>query len=321
MTDVTFTWWLLFFVGGACLLPTAFILRNRRYDLFEPALWAIGYFAVLFVVRPLYDITFGSEFLGEFPFDASTVRAFQLSLIYACLGLFGFLLGYYSVAARGVARLLPQMPAAWNVDAAKILSLALVFGGCGVFAFHVISFGGVQGYLSGKAQILTEAGQGYQLLGVSLITIGFALRLSLSKKGAADRLADWVVAGILLAIGFASGSKGAFLMPLLIWMIVTHYLKRRIRLSRILGLASLAILMFPVFNVYRHAPSLLEAAPEILDMGASGAASELLVRHGMSRFYGIDSLTIIVRDTPDVMDYQLGQTVYPLFVAWVPRQL
>lgn len=41
----------------------------------------------------------------------------------------------------------------------------------------------------------------------------------------------------------------------------------------------------------------------------------------MSRFYGIDSLTLIVRDTPKVMDFQHGKTIAPLFVAWVPRQL
>jgi hypothetical protein len=51
------------------------------------------------------------------------------------------------------------------------------------------------------------------------------------------------------------------------------------------------------------------------------AASEFVIRHGMSRFYGIDSLTLIVRDTPATMDYQYGQTIYPLFVAWIPRQI
>lgn len=41
----------------------------------------------------------------------------------------------------------------------------------------------------------------------------------------------------------------------------------------------------------------------------------------MSRFYGIDSLTLIVRDTPKVMDFQHGKTIAPIFVAWIPRQL
>ena len=41
----------------------------------------------------------------------------------------------------------------------------------------------------------------------------------------------------------------------------------------------------------------------------------------MSRFYGIDSLAIIIRDTPTAMDFQHGKTVLPLFVAWVPRQI
>ena len=311
----------VFALACLCALPLLPVFRMKSVDVFEPIFWASAYFAVLFVLRPIYDLTLGSEFLGNTPFILETMGPFQLALLYAFLGFSTFLFGYYSGTNRRLAKALPRIPNAWDVSIARKLSLVFVLIGFAAFAWTVLRFGGISGYLSNKAQTLTEAGQGYQLLGVSLISIAFALRLALLRTFWSNVATYLVVFPSLLVIGLASGSKGAFLSPLLAWIVVSHYLRSRVRVSTIGALVLFTILLLPAFNLYRQIPDLLATSPDTIEAPADDAAVEFVIRHGMSRFYGIDSLAIIIRDTPEAMDFQLGRTIYPLFVAWIPRQI
>jgi hypothetical protein len=122
-----------------------------------------------------------------------------------------------------------------------------------------------------------------------------------------------------LVIGFLSGSKGAFLTPFLMILIALHYLKRRVRIRSILAFSAFVVLVFPIFNAYRQVNDVTQLA-ETLQSGTP-LDMESLVQVGMSRFYGVDAVTYAIRDTPGVMDFQLGRTVWPLTYALVPRQL
>jgi len=305
-------------VAVACLVPFYVSLRTRSADLFEPVCWAAAYFALLFVLRPLYDLTLGSEFLGEAPFDQATGEAFNLGLIYALLSFCVFLGGYYSNLGTRFAKGFPRLPTGWDGGRSKIAWLLLLGLGCISYFALVNSFGGWTYYIDHKQETLTASGQGYTLLSTSLISIAFAMKLTRSLE---SRKRDYVVLGlflmILLAIGFFSGSKGVFLAPIMVAVVAFYYLKNSIRFRHLIYLLPFILLVFPVFNTYRNYSfdDQVQVVPED-QVSVSG-----LIKHGMSRFYGIDSLTLVIRDTPTVMDYQFGETILPLFVAWIPRQL
>lgn len=340
MDGLEVTYALIAATAVVCLLPLFVFLRARRVDKFEPIYWASAYFFLLFVLRPLYDLALGSEFLGELPFDRATARAFNLGLLYAFLSFCLFLVGYYANLGVRLANRLPSLPTAWDGGRVAIAWLFLL--GLGSISYFVLvrSFGGWDYYVCHKQETLTAPGQGYLLLGISLISIAFAMKLtqSLESKNR-GYVAYGLLLPVLLAIGFFSGSKGIFLMPILVAIVATHYLKGSVHLRHILGLALFVFLLFPIFNTYRnyscvtdpieqlqatqetHVGSGVQVAPKALVVPKVDVGPKALIRHAMSRFYGIDSLAIIVRDTPDVMDFQYGKTIVPLFVAWVPRQI
>jgi len=121
---------------------------------------------------------------------------------------------------------------------------------------------------------------------------------------------------LTLILGLLSDAKASFLYPFLSLFIISHYFKARMKLKYLLIIALLAILIFPFFNVYRHASELSEVLPATIDVFAR---PNLLVYHILDRFHGMDSFILIIRDTPDTMDFQMGKTILPLFVAWIPR--
>src|SRR4029077_11185016 len=122
-----------------------------------------------------------------------------------------------------------------------------------------------------------------------------------------------------LVVGFLSGSKGAFLTPFLFILIALHYLKKPVRIRSILAVGAVVVLVFPVFNAYRQVQDVTQLAQTL--QSGTPLDVESLAQVGMSRFYGIDAMTYVIRDTPAVMDFQLGQTVWPLTYSLVPRQL
>jgi len=312
MDSLAITYALIGVTAIVCLLPFFAARRTGRKDIFNPIYWASAYYFLLFVLRSLYDLTLGSEFLGMPPFDWVTRVSFNLGLMYAFLSFCLFLTGYYSNLGVRLAGSLPRLPARWNKHRVRMAWPLLL--GLGFISYYALveSFGGWIYYVFHKQETLTAPGQGYLLLGVSLILIAFAMKLTHTfESGKRGYVVYGLLLPILLAIGFFSGSKGAFLMPILVAIVATHYLKGKIRLRHIVSLALFVFLLFPVFNTYRH----------YSDSDSVQVTQEDLIRHAMSRFYGIDSLAIIIRDTPAVMDYQHGKTVLPLFVTWIPRQI
>ncbi|MHB8950010.1 MAG: oligosaccharide repeat unit polymerase [Rhodoferax sp.] len=318
MDSLGLTYALIGAVAVVCLVPFFLMLCAKKADLFEPVGWASAYFLLLFVLRPLYDVTLGSEFLGEAPFDQATGDAFNLGLIYALLSFCVFMVGYYSNLGVLFARVFPRLPVEWNGGRIKIAWPLILGFGFISYVLLVNFFGGWTYYIEHKQETLTAPGQGYFLLSTSMILIAFAMKLTCSlespKRG-------YAVLGlfflILLLIGFFSGSKGLFLMPVMVVVVAVYYMKNGIRFRHLLYLLAFILFLFPVFNTYRNYSA--DDQGQVVSDNKGGA--RFLIEHGMSRFYGIDSLTLVVRDTPMVMDYQLGETILPLFVAWIPRQL
>lgn len=309
----------------ACFVPFFKYFSHRCADLFDPVYWASAYFLLLFAIRPIYDLTLGSEILGSTPFDQDTLQAFNLGLLYALLGFLAFLTGYYSKANIWLASKLPNLPSHWDSQRLNMAWPTLL--GLGIISHFLLvrSFGGWDQYICNKQHTLTAPGQGYLLLGVSLLSIAYTFTLTHSlSTGKRIYIIHALWLPLLLGIGFFSGSKGAFLMPILIAIVATHYLSKRIRFLHILWLFLIAFLSFPIFNNYREhsctATDAAKKAPASIT-AESQHPVESLARHAMSRFYGIDSLTVIVRDTPEVMEFQHGKTILPLVVAWIPRQI
>jgi oligosaccharide repeat unit polymerase len=99
-------------------------------------------------------------------------------------------------------------------------------------------------------------------------------------------------------------------------LLIDHYLRKpkKLRHLVVLGLIT-ALLISPLVIVFRQGMTLNEVSSSDAVVGRGGLPSF------MERFAGMESLLLIIRDTPRVMDYQYGKTIAFIFIAWVPRYL
>ncbi|MCS6316536.1 MAG: oligosaccharide repeat unit polymerase [Nitrospira sp.] len=320
---------LLAVLTGIAAIPFGTLFLKKRKDIFEPVYWASAFFLLLFVVRAIFDLTLGSAFLSP-PFDHQTVQAVTRAVLYLIPSLICFFIGYYSNFGRYVARMLPSLPVTWNSERVSLLLPLLICVGLISQFFLIQHLGGWSDFLDDKQRALTEPGQGYWAAGVSLIPLAFGVALTRCLVNSTGWILTCAVLfPLVLVLGLISGSKAAFLGPFLALLVSVHYLRRRVNLGVIVLFALLAILVFPLFNLYRQVGTIdrmVEAVAELPNnvFGGELPMEELglmLVRGGMSRFLGIDSLTYIIRDTPEVMDFQYGRTILGTLFAWVPRQV
>jgi oligosaccharide repeat unit polymerase len=195
-----------------------------------------------------------------------------------------------------------------------MVGLLLLSGAISLWAL-ITYHGGWISFTSDRAAALTKPGQEYLRQGVGLIPIAFVYALTMSMGW---RKGHWVVATAIgvtaVTLGVATGSKYEILYPLLATALAVHYLgARRIGIRHIAVLTLGVVLVFPVFNNLRHTDSLKNA------WTATHWSPTEVGEHLMARFYGLDALTLCVRDTPGVMDFQYGSTITPVLTAWIPR--
>ncbi len=295
-------------------------IRARRVpplgrDLLAPVWPASLYFVLLFVVRPVWDVVFGSPFLGNWPFDPDTSLAFELSLAYAALSFISFLVGYVSTGGAALGSFLPRLPATWRqTRSVGTVGLLLLSGAVSLWAL-ITYHGGWVIFTSDRAAALTAPGQEYLRQGTGLIPVSFLYALTLSMGWGRRRWAVVIVGGVTLAtLGAISGSKFEALYPILATILTVHYLGgRRIGIRHLAALTLGVVLVFPVFNNLRHADSLKTA------LTTTHWTTTEVGEHLIARFYGADALTLCVRDTPGLMAFQYGSTITPVLTAWIPR--
>ena len=322
MADLYLTYCLIGIIGILTVIPFCLILSKGVKDVFEPILWACAFFGVLFVARPVHDVLVGSPFLGDFPFDAETLTCFNLALIYLIPCFIFFVVGYYAHLGGAIAKVLPSIPKSWSIKNFDLILVVLICIALISYYMLLHFHGGFSHYISFRRETMTTPGQGYlRLFGVFLWT--FILGIALTRAfdtGNGKFLTFAILLPIVIAIGLLSGKKGQFLTPILVLLISYHYLLRRISLRMVLSFFTLAILSFPVIEFYRQRNN-SHTTPGIINEFTEYAGSKSLVWSVLSRFYGIDSLTLIIRDTPEVMGHQLGGTITPIAVSWIPRRL
>jgi hypothetical protein len=141
----------------------------------------------------------------------------------------------------------------------------------------------------------------------------FAATLS-AKKHMRMFLLIFVIA---LVLSVAAGGRSDVIFPLFSLLMMDHYLRKpkKLRHFVVLGLIT-AMVISPLMIIFRDGLRPSEVAWTSDEVSGRGGVTAFMERMG-----GVESLTIIIRDTPDVMNYQYGATLAYIFVAWVPRYL
>ena len=297
-----------------------YVGRGRR-DLFEPVYLGTFVFFMMFWVRSVSILMWGSELLGDPPFFPDILKAWNVSWLYLLLAIVLFYRFYYSQLGVALARAFALLPSQWSVRRAHAAIGILFAVGLAALVMLIRQFGSLTSFLFQKAEVLATFGTGPLTLFAQCIVLSmqlaFALLLQRRSRGA--WIAFLLVALPAVVAEAVQGMKGAFLFMFFSLLILRHYVVRPIRLRSVLLLAAAAIfLVFPVFNALRQSPS-----PEVISSQEAWIINldpAQAIDIAAQRFSGIEPLVFIVRDTPRVMDYQLGRTYLNVLVSWVPRE-
>lgn len=310
---------LLVLAAGA---PTA--IRLRRHPLDPPALYAIS----TMVLLGLTSLAWLGEPIKPGPGLTQADVAEALRLVAVGLALFG--VGAWLVSPRA-----DNASNGVHGDFSTPSSVALLTTFGVSLVGIVIAFAlGTYGYISDPAAVARGASYN-QLLGVVGIIGNFVIIATAVSYYATSepRLLRLLVlfATIEATIGFAGGSKGAALLPVL--LIFGAYVLARRRLP----LMPIAIVTFFLFVVviptnlsYREGVRLQSLAPSEALEAAVGAPLELELTaiaenasdYVTTRFRSIDSVALIIDQTPSTFPYAGGEN-YALLpaIAVIPRAL
>jgi oligosaccharide repeat unit polymerase len=308
-------------VGIAALFPfLLLIFKKKKADIFNPIYFSSAYFFLLFVLRPIYDLTIGSKNLGFPPLSDDTTEPFQIALIYTFSSYLLFLIGFYCSIPRYLTKCSPKFPVTWKLKNYRLLFYLLLIVGIIIHGLLIQSMGGINNYILNKDETLTAGGQGYLSIGLSLINFVYAISLTNFLSNRKEKFLVFFCLIILIVLGIISGSKGQFLSPLMTTLIVLHYLKKPINPKiLILGLV-VVIMIFPIFNIYRQKNDLIELQESVKNFYSLLNWQDLTTQF-MGRFHTFDSFVRIIKYTPGLLEFQYGATILPIFVVWIPRQL
>jgi oligosaccharide repeat unit polymerase len=299
---------------GIVAVPVFHYVRKGRRDLFEPMYLATLAFFMLFWVRSVYVLIWGSTYLGERPFAPDIVESWNVAWLYLLLACAVFDVGYYSNLGLAVAKLFAPLPAKWQVGRAYWVILMVLGVGLGALYLLVGRYGGLENFLDRRRfPPLLGVGELDQLSYCICLSTQAAYAVVLSRR---KGLGLFILL-LLISLGssLALGSRSSSVFAVLGLLIIHHYLKKPLKFRHLLALVLFfALILSPIQLVLRESRS--SARTSLWEQ----LRNQEPVSGFVERFSGIDGLVYIIRDTPKVMGYQYGKTFALALVAWVPRR-
>lgn len=294
------------------VIPLVPLVFGRKFDIFEPVYIFAASFAVLFVIKPAWDLTQPG---GVPPFAGESPNAtYAAALLIAAIGAAGFYAAYYLHR--------PPFEAASSGRGDRVAVhgrlTAYVFGlvvlAAALWSAQIASSGGLDPFAAQTSGYLYSAPLLLAPAGLLLILAAPAWR-SRSATG-----------GILLVAisqipAFVSGWR-SWTLPVMAAVMILYYLKRRSRPP----LPWIALVSVPVFLLFVSAPrdyrgasagqgSLIESVwSTVTD---PGVAIDRFLRVGDTSMAA--DLAIELQYVPSVLDYRFGTTYVEALMRPVPR--
>ncbi|MEA2511548.1 MAG: hypothetical protein QOJ59_1035 [Thermomicrobiales bacterium] len=306
------------FVVGAML---------RRFDFFEPIyIFAISYL-VLFVIRPVFDLTHdgGLPMLLGYSLEATYTEALAVGLIGAC----SIYAGYYLGLGTRIGRAAPVPSGEWYYGTLNITILCMIAVSAAIFLYFVSSIGGVGGLLLmirgrsvGRDEILTSTSGYLYSAPYWLISVGI-LMVAISPKWTSPRAVlgfSLVLASQVMSVG--NGDRSGFI-PIACSLGLIAYLRQGSR-PRI---ATITLVSVTVFFLGITLPREFRNVDDRRSSSETAFASVAHPGKAVREFFeGLDTAMVgglaeEILIVPSRLDYQLGRTYLDDLSRPVPRAL
>jgi oligosaccharide repeat unit polymerase len=297
------------------ITPLAYV--KRRFDIFEPIYFFSAAFFVGGFLRGLCLLN-DPSFRDTFSLSQGEV---QRALIYCALGFLFFQLGYNNVFSRIVAkRCLVTLPDTWDHKRFVMAMIFVVTVGFIFLIYFVIQTGGLPGSiyeLSYKRRVANN----YICLGANFLSIGYILYLIHMYKTNSFNGLSYIKLFLLLIsaslLPFLSSQRLAILTLVFFFYIYSNYFKKRFELKKLLILLVVATIFLLTMVEFRQAKR--TKSFELSKALRFETATSFFVKSHY--FFDIITSSLIVKHTPEAMEYQRGKTLLNWAVFPIPRSV
>jgi oligosaccharide repeat unit polymerase len=316
-------------MSASVALLAIWVIRSRApfFDWFHPiGLFAVNFF-LLFVTSGVIILVGVSYIVNSVygPSPDSVIALINQATLYAdsfLLAVYaGFLLGRKktrtgesTVLAPGLesweTRKLPQLRlAAW-------LALGCSYIGC---VSLTVIFGGIGGIVADPMAVIESRGTfwPFVLMWASLWSFGIFYISYLQQEKRRYLVALLLTLPTMVFEFLAGGTKMAVIFPSVCFLILRHYLIRRLNWKFIPKLAAFTLFVFAVGYSYR--PSGFGSGDFLTGLANYREDKTALLETFAGRFYGIDSFMLVLDETQHGYPLQWGKTLEDLLYFYVPR--
>jgi oligosaccharide repeat unit polymerase len=328
--------WLL--VGAAALLsvlPFIIAAATRRFDPFEPVYLFAACFLLLFVFRPITDLSAPGGIpilnLGRRKIDVSP--EYSHAMVLAVIAGIAFYAGYYLPFLKRLGKKIPIPRSEWEVSSFDVFLLGGILISFSLFVVYMASTGILSDPQAGLAVILstsrspraTAAGvraSGYFYQAPLLLAPMGMLLLARSRK--ALTIGGLTGIGLVLLSQITTSGSRAFEVPAVLAVALLLYSLRNTRPSvrtLVIGATLLFLAGIELPRFYRDSGDLGSSLSSIAGSAVSTPQALLADFTTGADTAMIDDLSAELNVVPAVLPWQLGRNYLDAAVQWVPRQI
>lgn len=296
---------LLVILTSLCVVPVLVkIATCKRIDIFEPIYPVIGFFAFLFVVRPVVMLREGL---------VADLSSFNIALSLGAIGFTFMLVGYYAKLGRLIGNSLLKPSAFWKPRNMYIACGFFLAAGLLGATFYYTSIIGVhplqilQAPFKYRIAARGEGGRVFELVQWLITAAFFSLLANRLWRGKPGKAILVILFAVALSGSLLNGLRIPTIALLLGGLILWHYHgNKRVRLIAVAVLVPILLLTLVELNHFRFRGT--------FTMNPSWE----IVTNSLRSF---DDFAEMVKLVPDEIPIQQGRFYYYRVVFWIPRYL
>ena len=324
---------LILFLIVAVLVINKF--KRNHFDLFESINFVMFNCFVLFFIKSIFVIEVGSMY-----FDLSIdtdLKAFNLALIYSLLWMIIFILSYYSRFPNRIYKKIPRLPEL-SISRLKFWLPILIVMSASAATIKMGMIGGIKSYVLLPETAKAALGTGYISIFELLLPASYLLSLNCSIKFRQRIFFVYtIISGSIwffLAVLVTFSKGGVFNFTALTLIIVLHNSRIKINFKKILSFGVIIFISVGMFifieNWRMHSGSINLGDSFVSNVYEQFLITREAIESSMSdskviatltpflRREGIEALTIIIRDTYELMPLE---TLRDIIISPIPRVL
>jgi len=321
-------------LGIAALVSLLAIVIIRSgapsFDWFHPLAMFVAHFFLLFVANGIVVLTGISHIVTSVygPAPETVYDLMNRSTLYAS----GFSLAIYAGflfrrqrterqiclrSSSGEQRAFRSTLQFRRLRIAAWWSLGCSYAGC---ATLVVIFGGFRNLIGDPVAVIESRGVfwPFAMVWASLWSFGIFYIGYVYERKKVYVVALLLTLPTMLFEFLTGGTKMAIILPAMCFLILRHYLVRRLDWKFIPKLAAFTLLIFVVGYSYRGPGGASGFGESLAEYGQNNA---LIFETFFGRFYGTDSLMVVLDATDQGYPFQHGKTMDDLLYFYVPRAL